>query len=147
MRKINIPNDELIPEVVKMLSEGSCVTIRAKGNSMLPFIVGGKDSVVLQKKDTFAIGDIVLAEIAPKEFFLHRIIKMDGKQIVMMGDGNLSGVEICSKDKICGHAISILHKGKQIDCYSTRERRKAMLWKKMLPIRRYLLAIYRRIFL
>ncbi len=145
MRKVTVANKELLPGVAKLLSEGNSVTIKAKGNSMLPFIVGDRDSVVLQKKDTFAIGDIVLAEIAPRLFVLHRIVEIDGDNIVLMGDGNLSGREGCIRENVCGHAIFILHKEKQIDCNSNGEQRKARIWAKLLPVRRYLLAIYRRI--
>lgn len=145
MRTITLPNEELLPEVAKMLSEGNLVTVRAKGDSMLPFIMGGRDSVVLQKKEKYKVGDIVMAEIAPKLFVLHRILKIDGTQIALMGDGNQQGIEECRKEDIHGHAISIIHKGKQIDCNSKRERRKARIWRGLLPVRRYLLAIYRRI--
>ena len=44
-----IPNNILFDDVVSMLSKGHTVTLRAKGNSMFPFIVGGRDCVVLQK--------------------------------------------------------------------------------------------------
>ncbi|MEA5127407.1 MAG: S24/S26 family peptidase [Proteiniphilum sp.] len=145
MRSVILSNEIMLPEVAKMLSEGKQVTIRAKGNSMLPFIVGGQDNVVLERKKSYAVGDIVLAEISPKLFVLHRILKIDDAQVTLMGDGNISGMEKCRKENICGRAIAIIHKGKQIDCNSKRARRKARLWKILLPGRRYLLAIYRRI--
>lgn len=145
MRSVTLPNEVMLPEVAKMLSEGKQVTIKAKGNSMLPFIVGGRDSVVLEKREVYNIGDIVLAEIGSKQFVLHRILKMDNEQVILMGDGNVSGVERCHKENICGLAITIIHKGKPVDCHSRREYRKALLWRKLLPVRRYLLAIYRRI--
>lgn len=145
MRTVTLPNEELLPEIARMLAEGNMVTLRAKGNSMLPFIVGGKDSVVLQKKDTFAIGDIVLAEVAPQVFVLHRIVNIEGEVVILMGDGNLQGTEECNKNNICGQVIAIIHNGKEIDCNSKGERRKARIWKRLLPMRRYLLAIYRRI--
>lgn len=145
MRKLTVANEELLPEVVKLLSEGNSVIIKAKGNSMLPFIVGDRDSVVLQKKDTYAIGDIVLAEITPKLFVLHRIIQIKDNKITLMGDGNFSVREGCIKENVCGHAIAIIHNEKQIDCNSKGEKRKARIWAKLLPVRHYLLAIYRRI--
>lgn len=145
MRKVTVANEELLSEVVKLLSEGNSVTIKAKGNSMLPFIVGDRDSVVLQRKDTFAIGNIVLAKIAPKHYVLHRIMQMNDDNVSLMGDGNLKGIEKCSTSNVCGYAIAIIHKGKEIDCNSKKELLKAKIWRTLLPIRRYLLAIYRRI--
>lgn len=145
MRSVTLPNDVMLPEVAKMLSEGKQVTIRAKGNSMLPFIRGGADSVVLEKKEAYVVGDIVLAEIRPRQFVLHRFLKLEGDRMILMGDGNLSGTEECTRDKVLGRAVTIIHRGKQIDCTSKKERCKARVWGALLPVRRYLLAIYRRI--
>jgi hypothetical protein len=39
-----IPNNVLFDDVVSMLSKGHTVTLRAKGNSMFPFIIGGRDA-------------------------------------------------------------------------------------------------------
>lgn len=145
MRNVTLPNRELLPEVAKILSEGNSVTIKAKGDSMLPFIIGNKDSVVLQKKDNYIEGDIVLAEIAPKLFVLHRIITIIDERVILMGDGNVSKTEECRNENICGYAIGIIHKGKIINCNNKRELRKANFWRLLLPMRRYLLAIYKRI--
>lgn len=48
-------------EVSRMLQGGNSVTLRAKGNSMLPFIMEERDTVVLQKAEAFAVGSVVLA--------------------------------------------------------------------------------------
>ncbi len=61
-----------------------------------------------------------------------------------MGDGNLSGTEVCGKENIHGYAVSIIRKGKQINCNSKVEQFKTRIWQILLPFRRYLLAIYRR---
>lgn len=145
MRKVVMPNEELLPEIAGMLSEGGRVTFKTKGYSMLPFIVGDRDSVILEKPSTLAVGHIVLAEIAPHKFVLHRIINIEGEGITLMGDGNQLGVETCRKENIHGYAVAILRKGKQVDCNSRREQRKARVWYRLLPVRRCLLAVYRRV--
>ena len=144
MRTIAVPNEVLLPEVVEMLFQGNLVTLKAKGNSMLPFIVGSRDSVMLQKNKEMRIGHIVLAEIAPQHFVLHRIIRIDNNRITLMGDGNLAGTETCAAENIFGRAVAIIRNGKQVDCYSHVEQFKARIWKALLPFRRYLLAVYRR---
>ena len=145
MRTLTLPNETLLPEVVKLLLEEQTIALKAKGNSMLPFIIGDKDSVLLQKREIVSIGNIVLAEIAPKLFVLHRIIKIKNDKITLMGDGNLWEPEECTKENISGQVIAIIRNGKAIDCNSKKEQRKVMIWKTLLPIRKYLLAIYRRI--
>lgn len=44
MTSINVPNSVLLPEVERLLREGRRVTLRTRGHSMLPFIVGCRDS-------------------------------------------------------------------------------------------------------
>lgn len=41
MEKLIVSNDTLFEEVIALLREGKKVTVPAKGESMLPFIVGG----------------------------------------------------------------------------------------------------------
>lgn len=144
MTKLIMPNDVLLPEIGRMVADGMTVTLRGKGNSMLPFIVSGRDSVVLSRADSLDKGDIVLARINDGRYVLHRIIRMDGDNIVLMGDGNLKGTEQCTASDILAKAIKIIRNGCYIDTDNLSERRKAIIWRKLRPLRRWLLAIYRR---
>lgn len=139
MDKITIPNEILIPEVGRLLAEGREVEMRPKGNSMLPFIRQEKDNVVLRKKDKVEKGDIVLVDLGGR-YVLHRIIAEDGERLTLMGDGNVRGTESCTKDKVLGTVVKIVRPGGKSVTPS-----KGKLWKALLPIRRYLLAFYRRI--
>lgn len=146
MLKRVISNNVLLPELVKMLEEGLEVTLQSKGNSMLPFIIGGRDSVILQSPpENLQIGDIVLAQINKKTYVIHRIIACDEKQITLMGDGNWYGKEICYPEDILGIVVKIVKNERYIDCRLPAERKKFKIWRKLLPVRRYLLAVYRRI--
>lgn len=146
MNKTVVPNDMLLSEVGKLVDEGEKVVIMTKGISMLPFIHGGKDSVLLVKPSSVDVGDIVLARINDERYVLHRVISREGDRFVLMGDGNLRGVERCNRKDISAVAVKILKKnGKIVDCCSIRHRRRAAFWAKLLPVRRWLLAIYRRI--
>jgi hypothetical protein len=145
MRHVTLPNHIIFKEVKEMIAADADVTLLTKGNSMLPFIIGGEDSVILRKVDTLNCGDIVLAELPGEHYVLHRIINIDGTRITLMGDGNIRGTESCNTCDIIAKAITILHNGKQIDCNSRSQLIKAQIWHKLRPIRRYLLAIYRRL--
>lgn len=144
MQRVTVPNETLLPEIARMVQEGMSVTLRGKGNSMLPFIVGGRDSIVLRKADSLQTGDIVLAEIAEKRYVLHRIIALDGERITLMGDGNLNGTEQCDPCRVLAKAVKIIRNGCFIDTDSRGERRRAALWRTLRPVRRWLLAVYRR---
>lgn len=135
----------LLPEVEKLLREGESVALKVKGNSMLPFIVGERDSVVLHKvRQTLKKGDIVLAHLADGRYVLHRIIAISDRVITLMGDGNLVGTETCTQADVAGQAIRILRNGRSVDCTTPLERWKGKIWKTLQPARRYLLAVYRR---
>lgn len=148
MHKIVVPNAILLGEVKALLAEGKDVVIPTKGNSMLPFIRGGVDSVKLRKLGSIAIGDIVLAEIREGTYVLHRVFALDGDMVTLMGDGNRRGTERCTAADIAGTALTILkHNGKEVDCRSPRALRQARIWRGLLPLRRILLGFYRRLFL
>lgn len=135
-----IANDILLAEVGRLLAEGHKVELKTKGNSMLPFIVGDRDSVLLYRHESLELGDIVLAEIGPKHYVLHRIYAVSGNKLTLMGDGNIRGTEHCMSQHILGTVELILKAdGRKI------VPGKAFAWKRLLPLRRIILGIYRRI--
>ena len=144
MRTVDIPNDILLSHVRQLIEEGHTVTIRVKGVSMRPFLEGGRDSVVLAAATTLKKGDVVLAEYRPGKYVLHRIIQIEGNTLTLMGDGNLKETEKCCTDNIAGVAVALIRKGRKIDCGSRKWKNHSMIWLALHPVRRYLLAIYRR---
>lgn len=144
MQKRVVANDIIVPEIARLVAEGTKVTFVPKGISMLPFIHGGRDSVVLGQAQDLRIGDIALARIG-SSFVLHRVFAIDGDMVTLMGDGNIAGTEKCTRADVLAVAEFIKKDGHDIDCRSRNHLRKAEIWKRMLPVRRYLLAIYRRI--
>ncbi len=42
-------DNEIIEEAIRLVREGVNVTLPVKGQSMLPFIIGGKESVILHR--------------------------------------------------------------------------------------------------
>lgn len=134
-----IPNELLIAEVGQMLSEGKDVIIKTKGNSMMPFIIGDRDSVKLRKMPSVSKGDMVLAEVAPKRYVLHRVIREDGEHLTLMGDGNLKGTENCTRDRVLGTVLEIIHPDEK-----TSKPSKGRIWALLKPFRRYILWTYRK---
>ncbi len=142
-----MPNDNyIIEEAIRLVDDGVSVTLPVNGYSMLPFIIGGRESVILQKPVAPKVGDIVLAWVEAGRYVVHRIIRIEGNQVVLMGDGNLVGTERCSLGDIKAIATHVVDaNGKRHDLYNKRRRFGARLWFRLHPIRRYLLAIYRRL--
>ena len=139
MDKRVIPNDILLGEVAAVLSEGREAVITPSGNSMLPFIRGGRDRVVLRRMDDVAVGDIVLMH-AGGRYVLHRVIARDGDTITLMGDGNLRGTESCTTGDVVGTVTEIIRPDGHRHVPG-----KNRLWRSLRPVRRYLLAIYKRL--
>ena len=75
---------EIIEEAIRLVDEGISVTLPVNGHSMLPFIIGGKESVVLQKPDKLKVGDVVLAWVDNSRYVVHRIILFDGRNVILM---------------------------------------------------------------
>ena len=138
-------NDVMIlNEAVRLVEEGLSVTRPVDGRSMLPFIIGGRESVILTKPDGIVCGDVVLAWIAGSRFVLHRVIAIDGDKVTLMGDGNLQGVERCTFADVkakATHAIS--SRGRRRYLYTPWRVKASRLWLRLRPIRRYLLKIYK----
>jgi hypothetical protein len=144
MQKVVVANQTLVEEISRLVNEGTQVTFVPKGSSMLPFIRGERDSVVLIKDDNIKPLDIVLAKVG-SSYVIHRVQAIDKDRLTLMGDGNLCGTEHCNRNDVLAKIVKIIKDGRQIDCTSESHRRKALIWKRLLPVRRYLLGIYRRI--
>ena len=144
---MKVENDILIPELARLLNEGKEVRFTPAGVSMRPFIEGDKDSVILAPltRDPQR-GDILLAQVQTlcgrQTYVLHRLIRVEGDQLTLMGDGNLAGTETCSRGDVIGIVRRI---------ESPKGRRKLLtrgyVWYILRPLRKWLLKIYRKIVL
>lgn len=148
---IEMPNDILFAAIYEEMRKGHTVTIRAKGNSMRPFIESCRDLVKLQniQPEALKIGDVILAETTDQRTVLHRIVGISGQDITLLGDGNLYFTETCHPEGVRAKAIAFYRKGRNkpdtINSYKWRIY--STLWMQLRPIRRYLLAFYRLIWL
>ena len=136
----------ILDEAVRLVSDGVSVTLPVNGRSMLPFIIGGQESVILQKPDTVQVGDVVLAWVEGCRWVVHRIIRIDSDRVTLMGDGNIVGTEHCTvadeKARVT-HVVDV--KGQPHDIYNRWRTLGAKVWWRLRPIRRYLLFIYRKL--
>ena len=147
-----VENEILIPEMAELLAEGKDVCFTPTGVSMRPFIEGGRDSVILRKATRVRVGDIVLAAVSGQQseisgqksagghYVLHRVIAVDGDQVTLQGDGNLTGTEQCTMAHVLGTVVRI---------ETPRGRRKPLtrgrLWYRIRGGRKWWLKIYRKL--
>lgn len=140
-----LPNDVWLGEVSQMLREGKPYPIYVKGYSMRPFIEHTRDRVFLEKRDTYNVGDAVLAQIDPGHYVLHRIIEKQGDSLTLQGDGNIDQVEHCREQDVSGVVTQYIRPHRIIPADDPKLIRRIRLWRKLRPIRRYLLFIYKAI--
>ena len=139
-------DNEIIEEAIRLVDEGVSVTLPVNGNSMLPFIIGGKESVILQKPELPKVGDVVLAWADGYRYVVHRIVRIDGERVTLMGDGNLVGTEHCTLNDIKARVTHVVDAKKRTHYLYKGWRKLAVkVWYWLRPVRRYLLAIYRRL--
>ena len=138
--------DELIiQEAVRLVQDGVSVTFPVKGRSMLPFIFGGRESIILQKPGSLQRGQVVLAQVGPDRYVVHRIIKVEPDRITLMGDGNIRGTESCMPADILACATHVVRPdGRRRPLDSRYKLLLARMWYLLRPLRRYLLAAMRK---
>ena len=146
-----VSDEVIMSEAIRLVGEGVSVTFPVKGRSMLPFIVGGRDSVILEKPTEIRKGDVVLAYVESdnredRRYVVHRIISMDGDRVTLMGDGNLALHEYCNRGDVCAKvSLVVKPNGKKRSLDSFLFRFFAKVWFALLPFRRYLLWIYNKV--
>ena len=134
------PDEQKLAQVPRLLDEGKVVVLKQiYGNSMLPFIRGGVDSVRLRKPEGVKVGDIVLAVFGGRPI-VHRVIAIDGTKVTLMGDGNPQGMtEKGDLSNVLGIVDRIISPSGH-----SRKPGNGKVWLRLLPVRKYLLKIYRK---
>ena len=78
--------NEMVGLIEEVISTDGEFRLYPKGTSMLPLIRQGKDSVILVKPSLLSSKDIVLYKRSNDQFVLHRIIKINGDDLILCGD-------------------------------------------------------------
>ena len=91
---INIPNQLFFAEVQAQIRQGKKVKIRVRGNSMLPFIRNNDETLLIPPTpEKIRIGTPVVAQTDELGIVLHRIHRIEGSRITLLGDGNVNQFE------------------------------------------------------
>ena len=145
MNTLTKENYKLIDGVREVLKTHPRVVIPVKGYSMLPFIIPQKENVELARVEApLQVGDVILAW-TKDHYVIHRIIRLDGNHLTLMGDGNTKGTESCMmKDVVAKAEYVVDQHGKKHYLYTPFRKRFSRLWNKLLPVRRWILAVYKR---
>lgn len=96
---------------IELLKKGRTVNVIGRGNSMRPYLVHERDKIVFKPVDSVKAGDVVLAKF-PNKYIIHRVVKVDGENVTMMGDG-CTTCEKCTLNDIFGKAEGFIRKGRE----------------------------------
>lgn len=141
-------NEEFMPHVIELAQAGHEVTIPLRGFSMRPYLEDKRDNAVMVRiTEPLKVADVVLAEISPGRYVLHRIVGLNGDKVRLWGDGNLNPDPVINVEGVKLIAKGFYRKGnKKLDSVDSRcYRFYSILWIKLIPLRRWLLAIWRRL--
>lgn len=148
-KEIRLVSNNYFAQAAERLASGTAVRLSVMGNSMLPFILGGKDQITLvpYSGQDLPLGIAALYRWEDK-YMIHRLVKKDASHYHFLGDGNICRLEIIRRDQVLGILQTIHHaNGKDTDATSAHWLRMGMIWYHIRPIRRYLLFIFRKLFL
>ena len=115
MPKVHL--SEMLPLMEEMLNQNGEVTFIPEGISMLPVIVGGKDSVTIKKPvKRLKKFDACLYVRKSGGFVLHRVIEVLPDSYVMSGDNQYVLEKGITDEQIIGLVVSVNKNGKEIYC-------------------------------
>lgn len=143
-----LANGPLLAQVRRLIREGHTVKLPVRGRSMRLFLEHERDVALLApvSPDAVSVRDVVLAEVAPDHYVLHRVIRREGDRLTLMGDGNIRGTERCLTTDVVAIATGFYRKGRtRPDLVTGRKWRiYSAVWLALKPFRRIILGLYRR---
>lgn len=142
-----LANEIFFAQVETEISAGRSVRFKVKGHSMYPLLRDGKDEVTISPLTCDpSVYDIVLFRYRGKHI-LHRIISIEGDTYTIQGDGIYISCEKCTREDIIG-VVTQIHKknGLEINTSWGLFRFNLWCWYKLFFMRRFILAVLRKIF-
>lgn len=145
MEKMNFSSYEIANSIKETVADGGSFPLVVTGTSMQPFLKDGKDIVWLGKCNPSDIKKrtIILFERSDDSLGLHRIkqVNCDGT-VVVNGDGQ-TRCETIRREKVIAVVTHIEKNGKKTPCDKFSYSVKVSLWQSALPIRYYILKIWK----
>lgn len=116
MSNMILDSVEFIPVMQQQFNDGLTVQLVVTGNSMLPFLVHRRDSVVLTKYNGNAKkGDILLFKRIDGKCVLHRVKTIDNDGLYFIGDGQINTEGPIDESAVLAKCCSVIRKGKLIN--------------------------------
>lgn len=139
-----IETKEYVSILRELTEENKEVSMRIAGNSMLPFLVHERDVIYFKKIDrSLKRGDMVFFQRKNGQYVMHRICKIKPEGYYIVGDAQVVIEGPVEEEQIFAIISKVCRKGKWIGpgnlCWEFYEH----VWLWLLPVRCYLMRIYR----
>ena len=131
-----------------IIGDGETFILSVTGRSMLPLLGRGDSKIILRRvsKDEDIYGRIAMFRATNGHIVIHRVIRIEGDDVILKGDGNIVQEERCSRSGIIAVVEQVLYSnGDIVECRSWQWRVKEQIWLSTpLFIRRYVLTLMHR---
>ena len=131
-----------------IIDSGETFILSVTGRSMLPLLGRGDSKIILRRvsKDEDIYGRIAMFRATNGHIVIHRVIRIEGDDVILKGDGNIVQEERCSRSEIIAVVEQVLYSnGDIVECRSWQWRVKEQIWLSTpLFIRRYVLVLMHR---
>ena len=149
-KSIELPMTELSPLLLDSLSRGQEAVLPVTGVSMTPFLRPERDAAVLKQADPSAlqVGDVALYRRDNGQYVLHRVwrrVEHPSLTYTMLGDAQWIGETGIRPQQILAVATAFVRGEERVPVSDPAYRRRVAAWQRLLPLRRILLAVWRRL--
>lgn len=131
-----ISSAEFIPIMKQRFKNGLTVELTVTGNSMVPFLVHKRDSVILSEfEGQVNKGDILFYIRKNDRCVLHRVKKISADGLYFIGDGQNVIEGPVATDSVLAKCESVCRKGKLITQNSPIWLFYKYIWLRIIPVR------------
>lgn len=121
--------------VVTMLRDGAeNIPVPLSGSSMTPFLHDGDTVFLNLPKQEPKPGDILLYQRGDGQYVLHRVIRIKGDTLWMLGDAQMEKEPI-GRDQIRAMATAVIARGQKLFPDSERWLLFSKWWRRLIPLR------------
>ena len=142
-KNVVLSTDDFKLKVIPLIEEGLTVPLTVTGGSMNPYIVPGRDTVMISKPDfPLKKGDIAFFERLDGHIVMHRICKVKDGRYYFVGDAQTDIEGPIVKEQIFGKINKIIRKGRTEEkvCFTWFFFRH--IWIRMIPLRPFCMKVY-----
>ena len=131
----NVKSTELFPAISDLLKNNQKVRITVTGNSMMPFLREGIDSIELSKAslDELHFGQIPLIKRSNGQYILHRLIYKSKSSFYIAGDAQLWVEGPLLPEQLIAVVTQIWRKDKPVSPENILLRAISLIWWLRLP--------------